>query len=141
MNLDNPETLAGMIDAAASDVAQIRVALMFRDNTRAALMAERAERMLFNATCKLHDELPSNSRQIEDALHKKLDFYTVSITRARSADELQDGYMAYLSPSFGASSGVSHEVWAPSFDGAMAEIKRVIAIEGNPKPTEEGGAE
>lgn len=56
INLENPDTVLGMVDAAANYVAQIRLALQMRNLEHAATCAEQAERLLFNATCKLTEE-------------------------------------------------------------------------------------
>lgn len=49
INLDNPETLLGKIDAAANFVAQIRLMLMVGDDRRALTAVGEAERHLNNA--------------------------------------------------------------------------------------------
>jgi hypothetical protein len=68
------------------------------------------------------------------ALHRKLDFYTLSITRAHSPDGARDGYMAYLQPSFGAASGESHEVWAATLYGALEAVEKSVAAYYAPNP-------
>lgn len=55
INLKNPETVLGMVDAAANYVAQIRLALMVNDEPRAMLALGQAERLLFNATRKIEE--------------------------------------------------------------------------------------
>jgi hypothetical protein len=55
INLENPETVLGMVDAAANYVAQIRLALMVGDKTRAMHAVEQAGRLLFNATRKISE--------------------------------------------------------------------------------------
>lgn len=62
INLENPDTVLGMVDAAANYVAQIRLAMMFGDNTRAMHAVEQAERLLFNATCKIEETESANAR-------------------------------------------------------------------------------
>lgn len=62
-----------------------------------------------------------------ETLHDMLNFYEMVIGRARHNDDGKDGYLAYLQPAFGASSGISHEVWAETFDGAIDAIKQSIA--------------
>lgn len=61
INLENPETVLGMVDAAANCVAQIRLALMVGDKTRAMHAVEQAERLLFNATCKIEETESANA--------------------------------------------------------------------------------
>lgn len=60
INLENPETVLGMVDAAANYVAQIRLALSIRNIEHASKCAEQAERLLFNATCKIQETEPDN---------------------------------------------------------------------------------
>ncbi len=55
INLENPVTVLGMVDAAANYVAQIRIAMMVGDKSRAMHAVEMAERLLFNATCKIEE--------------------------------------------------------------------------------------
>lgn len=61
INLENPETVLGMVDAAANYVAQIRLALMVGDKARAMHAVEQAERLLFNATCKIEEAESADS--------------------------------------------------------------------------------
>lgn len=56
INLENPDTLLGMVDAAANYVAQIRIALNIGSTEHALKYAEQAERLLFNATCKIEED-------------------------------------------------------------------------------------
>jgi regulator of replication initiation timing len=64
INLENPETVLGMVDAAANYVAQIRLALMVGDKTRAMHAVEQAERLLFNATCKIEETESANASAV-----------------------------------------------------------------------------
>jgi len=45
-----------MVDAAANYVAQIRIALMVDDKSRALHALEQAERLLFDATRKIEED-------------------------------------------------------------------------------------
>lgn len=49
INLVNPETVVGKIDAAGNFVAQIRLALMVGDKDRAMTAVSEAERHIANA--------------------------------------------------------------------------------------------
>ena len=69
INLENPETVLGMVDAAANCVAQIRLALMVGDKTRAMHAVEQAERLLFNATCKIEETESANSGMNDSKSH------------------------------------------------------------------------
>lgn len=55
INLETPNTVLGMVDAAANYVAQIRLALMVNDKARAMHAVEQAERLLFDATRKIEE--------------------------------------------------------------------------------------
>lgn len=59
INLENPDTILGKVDAAANYVAQIRLAMMIGDKGSALAAVEQAERLLFNATNAL-GELPAD---------------------------------------------------------------------------------
>lgn len=61
INLENPDTVLGMVDAAANYVAQIRLALMVGDKDRAMHSVAQAERLLFNATCKIEETEAANA--------------------------------------------------------------------------------
>ena len=56
INLENPETIIGKVDAAANFIGQIQLALMIGDITRAQWAAEQAARHIFNATTQLEEE-------------------------------------------------------------------------------------
>lgn len=65
INLENPETILGKVDAASNFVAQIRLALMIGDTKHAMRAVEQAERHLFNALGQLEleeEEDPTNKR-------------------------------------------------------------------------------
>ncbi len=62
INLENPDTVLGMVDAAANYVAQIRLALSVGNIPHAAKCAEQAERLLFNATCKIEETESANDQ-------------------------------------------------------------------------------
>lgn len=55
INLETPNTVLGMVDAASNYVAQIRLALMVNDKARAMHALEQAERLLFEATRKIEE--------------------------------------------------------------------------------------
>ena len=55
INLKNPDTVIGMVDAAANYVAQIRIALQVGDVDRVLKSVEQAERLLFDAMRKLEE--------------------------------------------------------------------------------------
>lgn len=55
IDLENPETVLGMVDAAGNYVAQIRLALMVGDKSHAMHAVEQAERLLFNAMSKIEE--------------------------------------------------------------------------------------
>lgn len=55
INLENPDTVLGMVDAAANYVAQIRLALDMGQIDHAKKCVIQAERLLFNATCKIEE--------------------------------------------------------------------------------------
>lgn len=59
IELESPETVLGKVDAAANYVAQIRLALMIGNKDHAMKAVEQAERLLFNATCQIEEELES----------------------------------------------------------------------------------
>lgn len=56
INLENPDTVLGMVDAAANYVAQIRLAISVRNLAHASKCAEHAERLLFNAVRKIEED-------------------------------------------------------------------------------------
>lgn len=53
IDLENPETAIGKVDAAANYVAQIRLSLMVGDIPRAMLAVDNAARLLFSATVQM----------------------------------------------------------------------------------------
>lgn len=55
INIDNPKTTLEKMDAASNYVAQIQIALVAGDISHAKLAAEKASRLLFDATNKLID--------------------------------------------------------------------------------------
>lgn len=55
INLENPNTVLGMVDAAANYVAQIRIALMVGDKSRAMRAIDKAEKLLFDALRKIEE--------------------------------------------------------------------------------------
>lgn len=55
INLKNPETVMGKVDAATNYVAQIRIALMIGDAQRARRAVEQAERLLFSAMQQIEE--------------------------------------------------------------------------------------
>lgn len=62
------------------------------------------------------------------ALHEMLDYYTLSVSRALDKETRSKyGYYAYVEPSFGAASGIYHEVWAETFTGALDKIEASCA--------------
>lgn len=72
INLENPETVLGMVDAAANYVAQIHIALPMRHFDHAEHCATEAGRLLFNATRKL-DEAESTTSKLKDTLDMQRD--------------------------------------------------------------------
>lgn len=56
IDLENPDTVLGKIDAAANFVAQIRLATMIGDKERVLFAIAEAERLLFNAQCQIEEE-------------------------------------------------------------------------------------
>lgn len=56
INLINPETVQGKVDAAANFVAQIRLALMIGDKKHAMDAVAEAERHLANALEQIEEE-------------------------------------------------------------------------------------
>lgn len=56
INLENPDTVLGMVDAAANFVSQIRIALSVGDWARIRESVEQAERLLFNAVTKIEED-------------------------------------------------------------------------------------
>lgn len=70
INLENPDTVLGMVDAAANYVSQIRLALGICPIAHPSLdhamkCAEQAERLLFNATCKIEEDQKSANDQAQ----------------------------------------------------------------------------
>jgi hypothetical protein len=55
INLVNPETVTGKVDAAANFVAQIRIALLCGDVNMAMKKVQEAERHLYNALEQLEE--------------------------------------------------------------------------------------
>jgi hypothetical protein len=56
INLDNPETVLGKVDAAANFVSQIRLALMVGNKEHVMRAVEQAERHLANAIEQIQEE-------------------------------------------------------------------------------------
>ncbi len=56
INLENPETVLGKVDAAANCVAQIRIAMALGDKSTVLRCVEQAERLLFNAQAQLEGQ-------------------------------------------------------------------------------------
>lgn len=56
IEIENPKTTLEMIDSAANHVAQIRLAMMIGDSKKAISAVENAERLLFNAICKIQED-------------------------------------------------------------------------------------
>lgn len=71
INLENPETLQGKIDAAANFVAQIRLALMIGDKARAQGSVENAERLLAGALDMAENLIQSVNYGMDAALSEK----------------------------------------------------------------------
>ena len=59
MNLENPDTVGGMVEAASHYISNIRLALTIGDVKNASKFAEQAARLLFNAECKLEETEPT----------------------------------------------------------------------------------
>lgn len=56
INLENPETVLGKVDAAANFVAQIRLAMMVGDGVKAMGAVIQAERLLFAAQGQIEEQ-------------------------------------------------------------------------------------
>lgn len=59
INLINPETVQGKVDAAANFVAQIRLAVMIGDKARIETAINEAERHLNNALEQIEEQMES----------------------------------------------------------------------------------
>lgn len=57
INLENPETVQGKVDASANFVAQIRLAVMIVDKTRIDTAINEAERHLNNALEQIEEQM------------------------------------------------------------------------------------
>lgn len=58
INLENPETVMGKVDAALTFIAQIRIALMIGDMKQVDRALEEANRHLVNAMAQLEEAQP-----------------------------------------------------------------------------------
>ena len=62
INLLNPETVQGKVDAAANFIGQIRLAHMIGDRTRVETAIAEAERHLFNALQQIEEQEDSQTK-------------------------------------------------------------------------------
>jgi hypothetical protein len=62
INLENPDTVLGLVDAAANYVAQITLALRVGNGQHAEQCAEKAQRLLMKAVDKLQDDVPLDAK-------------------------------------------------------------------------------